>query len=63
MSRGSELPNKTEAPFVADDPPPKGPVSSKHRGTNGMEIIFFIGLIGLWFALQIWILPKFGVST
>ena len=27
------------------------------------EFLFFIAIIGVWFALQMWILPKFGVST
>ena len=35
----------------------------KPRGTNSMELIFLIGFVGLWIALQMWVLPKFGVST
>ena len=35
----------------------------KPSGTNSMELIIFAAFIGLWFALQLWILPKFGVST
>jgi hypothetical protein len=36
---------------------------AKSTGANSMEILFFIGLIVAWIALQKWILPKFGVST
>lgn len=28
-----------------------------------MEIFFALGFVGLWIALQAWILPYFGVST
>jgi hypothetical protein len=28
-----------------------------------MEFLFFLGIIAFWLLLQIWILPKFGVST
>lgn len=27
------------------------------------DLFFWIGLIAVWLALQIWILPKIGVST
>ena len=28
-----------------------------------MEIVWILGFLAVWFALQMWILPKFGVST
>lgn len=27
------------------------------------EILIFLGIIAIWFALQLWILPKMGVPT
>jgi hypothetical protein len=27
------------------------------------NILIFIGIIGVWFVLQIYILPKLGIST
>jgi flagellar biogenesis protein FliO len=33
------------------------------RGANSMDILLLLGVIVLWFVLQAWILPKFGVST
>ncbi len=27
------------------------------------ELLIFLGVIGLWLALQMWILPKMGVPT
>jgi hypothetical protein len=32
-------------------------------GSSNMEIFVMVGIIALWFALQMWILPRFGVST
>jgi hypothetical protein len=28
-----------------------------------MDALFFIGLLALWLILQIWVLPKSGIST
>jgi len=28
-----------------------------------MEIIYFIGILVVWFALQKWILPRLGIRT
>lgn len=28
-----------------------------------MEILFLVGVVVLWFALQMWILPSMGVPT
>lgn len=28
-----------------------------------MEILFFVGMVVVWFALQMWILPSMGVPT
>jgi hypothetical protein len=36
---------------------------SKFSGKHSMELLFFIGVIVAWIALQGWILPRFGVST
>jgi len=33
------------------------------QGSSNMEILFVVGFIAAWFALQAWILPRFGVST
>jgi hypothetical protein len=33
------------------------------NGTGKMEILAAVGFVVLWFALQAWILPRFGVST
>lgn len=27
------------------------------------EILIVVGFVALWFVLQMWVLPKFGVST
>lgn len=27
------------------------------------EILIIIGIIGAWYVLQAWVLPRFGVST
>jgi len=33
------------------------------EGSSNMEIFVILGIIAMWFALQLWILPRFGVST
>jgi hypothetical protein len=33
------------------------------RGDFGMEILAIVAVLGLWFALQMWILPRAGVPT
>jgi hypothetical protein len=63
MSPENETVENTNTPVAADDPRQPSLARGKQRGTYGMELIFIIGFIGLWFALQLWILPKFGVST
>jgi hypothetical protein len=31
---------------------------------SAMEILFWaVGIVGLYFAAQLWILPKFGIET
>lgn len=32
-------------------------------GSATMEILVAVGVLVAWFALQAWILPRFGVST
>jgi hypothetical protein len=27
------------------------------------ELLVLLGFVGVWLALQLWILPRFGVST
>ncbi len=36
---------------------------SRERGVPKMEIFVGVGVVVLWIALQMWILPRFGVST
>ncbi len=36
---------------------------SNQRREGAMEALLFVGFIALWVALQVWILPKLGVST
>lgn len=33
------------------------------QGDEMRDLVMFVGFIGFWFLLQIWILPKLGVST
>jgi hypothetical protein len=33
------------------------------EGSSKMEILVALGVLVGWFALQAWILPRFGVST
>jgi hypothetical protein len=28
-----------------------------------MELFVFLGIVAVWFVLQIWVLPRFGIST
>lgn len=38
--------------------------TSSRRGDNPMESVFlFVGVIALYFAMQLWILPRFGINT
>jgi len=30
---------------------------------NTMDFFLMLGVLGVWLALQIWVLPRFGVST
>ncbi len=27
------------------------------------DVLWLLGLLGIWVALQLWVLPKFGVRT
>jgi hypothetical protein len=38
-------------------------MTTEKQGSSNMEILFAVGFIVLWFALQAWVLPRFGVST
>jgi hypothetical protein len=31
--------------------------------SRGMELLAILGIFAAWLVLQIWILPRFGVST
>jgi hypothetical protein len=33
------------------------------QSLTGMEIIYFVGILVIWFALQKWILPRLGIRT
>ena len=33
------------------------------QGSQTMQILIVLAILGAWLALQLWILPKFGVST
>jgi hypothetical protein len=33
------------------------------KGRNTVEMLVLLGVIVVWLALQLWILPKMGVST
>ena len=33
------------------------------KGTKTMEYLIMLGLIAGWIALQVWILPRFGIQT
>jgi hypothetical protein len=47
------------------DERPSRPATRREKptGSNTMELIVFASILGIWLALQLWILPKFGVST
>ena len=32
-------------------------------GTSVKEVLIMIGFIGVWFVLNRWVLPRFGVQT
>ncbi len=36
---------------------------TSERKARSMEIVWFLGFLALWFVLQMWVLPKFGVPT
>jgi hypothetical protein len=38
-------------------------VMGKKTGFGNMDILAAVGFLIVWFALQMWILPRFGVST
>jgi hypothetical protein len=38
-------------------------IVSSQEGSTKMEILIILGFVVFWFALQAWILPRFGVST
>jgi hypothetical protein len=38
-------------------------VMTSSEGSSKMEVLVIVGLFVSWFALQMWILPRFGVST
>ena len=38
-------------------------ITTKVREGKAMEIWFILGVLALWLALQLWILPAFGVPT
>jgi hypothetical protein len=38
-------------------------IAMNTRGNNMESLLFVVGFVALWIALQAWILPRFGVST
>lgn len=34
-----------------------------NKGSKTMEFLFPVGILIVWFALQAWVLPRFGVNT
>jgi hypothetical protein len=36
---------------------------SQDQGASNMSIFLILGVVVVWIALQMWILPRFGVST
>ncbi len=36
---------------------------SRQNGASKMELLAVVAILAGWFALQAWILPRFGVST
>jgi len=34
-----------------------------HHGGPALEILIPVGLLVVWLALQLWVLPRFGVKT
>ena len=39
------------------------PPMNSNSGASKMEVVAVLGILLIWFALQAWILPRFGVST
>ncbi len=39
------------------------PVVHHSKGSKMSDILIFVAIFAVWFALQAWILPRFGVST
>ena len=35
----------------------------RKKGRGNMELLTAVGFLIVWFVLQAWILPRFGVST
>ena len=46
-----------ETPFGSESP------KLSRSSSNMTQTLIFVGVFALWFALQMWILPRFGVST
>ena len=36
---------------------------SQKQGAVKMEVFVILGVVVVWIALQMWILPRFGIST
>lgn len=46
---------------MPDQPSPAGG-AARVEGRN-MDLLVFVGIFALWIILQVWVLPKAGVST
>lgn len=42
---------------------PNEPLQACQQRKWPMELLFFLGVLLAWVALQIWVLPRFGVQT
>ncbi len=39
------------------------PLGQQRSGGKTMELLIPFGLLAVWFVLQAWVLPRFGVKT
>jgi len=38
-------------------------IAARQIGTRFMELLYVLGAVVVWFALQKWVLPKLGIRT
>lgn len=49
--------------MAQDSPDPNSPDRSPPTWSRTMEYLVPIALLGIWIVLQIWVLPKAGMSS